>query len=102
MEQHSPNDDPSSLEPSSPEPSSSEPIVVGIGASAGGLKALKTFFQAVPPDFGFTFVVVVHLAPDRESHLADLLQTHTKMPVVRQSERASSFNGDGTMSRVGV
>jgi two-component system CheB/CheR fusion protein len=37
--------------------------VVGIGASAGGLAALKTFFEKVPPETGLTFVVVVHLLP---------------------------------------
>ena len=57
------------------------PIVVGIGASAGGLAALKTFFDQVPPESNLAFVVVVHLAPDHKSHLADLLQPHTQFPV---------------------
>ena len=55
--------------------------IVGLGASAGGLAALKTLFTAMPQDSGMAFVVVVHLSPDRESHLADLLQPHTSMPV---------------------
>ena len=59
------------------------PPVVGIGASAGGLAALKTFFQNVPDDPGMAFVVVVHLAPDHESHLADLLQPHARLPVTQ-------------------
>ena len=29
--------------------------LVGIGASAGGLKALEEFFQAVPTDTGMSF-----------------------------------------------
>ena len=57
------------------------PTIVGIGASAGGLGALKTFFQHVPEDSDLAFVIVVHLSPDHESHLADLLQPHVKMPV---------------------
>jgi len=56
-------------------------MVVGIGASAGGLAALRTFFDHVPPDSGLAFVVVVHLSSDHESHLDDLLQTHVAIPV---------------------
>ncbi len=59
----------------------SMPIVVGIGASAGGLAALKTFLNHVPPDSGFAIVVVVHLSPDHESHLAELLQPSGRFPV---------------------
>jgi two-component system CheB/CheR fusion protein len=62
-------------------PPTSGPIVVGIGASAGGLAALKTFFLHVPADSGVAYVVVVHLAPDHESHLAAILQPHVKIPV---------------------
>jgi two-component system CheB/CheR fusion protein len=59
------------------------PIVVGIGASAGGLEALSAFFDALPPDTGLTFVVVTHLSPDHESILDTLLQRHTAMPVIQ-------------------
>lgn len=62
------------------------PTVVGIGASAGGLAALRDLFSKLPNDTGMAFVVVVHLAPDHPSHLADLLQTHSSMPVNQVSE----------------
>ena len=55
--------------------------IVGIGASAGGLAALKQFFAHVPEDSGIAFVVVVHLSPEHKSHLTELLQPHVKMPV---------------------
>jgi chemotaxis response regulator CheB len=55
--------------------------ILGIGDSAGGLAALKTFFTHVPEDSGFAFVVVVHLSPEHKSHLAELLQPHVRMPV---------------------
>lgn len=58
-----------------------KPTIVGIGASAGGLKALQTFFSRVPSDSNLAFVVVVHLSPRHESHLSDLLQPHVKVPV---------------------
>jgi two-component system CheB/CheR fusion protein len=57
------------------------PIVVGLGASAGGLEALSVFFETVPPDTGLVFVVVTHLSPDHKSVLDELLQRHTQMPV---------------------
>src|SRR3954452_18668063 len=55
--------------------------VCGIGASAGGLEALREFFAAVPPDLGIAYVVIVHLAPEHESELASLLAQRTKMAV---------------------
>jgi two-component system CheB/CheR fusion protein len=62
------------------------PVVVGIGASAGGLAALRAFFSHVPDDSGLAYVVVVHLSPEHESHLADLLQPHLPMPVLQVGE----------------
>src|SRR5215831_15202651 len=62
-------------------PSKPKPTVVGIGASAGGLAALKIFLEHVPHDSDLAFVVVVHLSPDHESHLAELLQPHVRLPV---------------------
>jgi len=55
--------------------------IVGIGASAGGLKAIRSFFAALPAEPGMAFVVVQHLSPDHESALADLVQTQTQMTV---------------------
>jgi two-component system, chemotaxis family, CheB/CheR fusion protein len=65
-----------------PEPAQPKGLtVVGIGASAGGLKALQEFFTALPGDTGLVFVVVTHLAPEHESHMAEILQNDTQMPV---------------------
>lgn len=55
--------------------------VIGLGASAGGMEALLTFFQEMPADNGMAFVIVLHLAPEQSSHLADILQNVTAMPV---------------------
>jgi two-component system CheB/CheR fusion protein len=57
--------------------------IVAIGASAGGLAVLKTFFSNVDARPGAAFVVVVHLAPDRQSYLPDLLQPHSHLPSSR-------------------
>ena len=47
--------------------------VVAIGASAGGLEALREFFTAMPADSGMAFVVVQHLDPSYESRTAEIL-----------------------------
>lgn len=60
--------------------------IVGIGASAGGLRALREFFENVGEDSGLAYVVVVHLSPEHESHLAGLLQPHTNMDVLQVTE----------------
>lgn len=55
-------------------------LIAGIGASAGGIEALQQFFQAMPADTGLAFVVVVHLSPEHQSHLAEILAGCTAMP----------------------
>ena len=56
--------------------------VVGLGGSAGSIKPLQEFFGLMPPDSGLAFVVVIHMAPDHESSLPQILQARTTMPVV--------------------
>src|SRR4051812_46100874 len=58
-------------------------LVVGIGASAGGIKALKEFFAHVPANLGVGYVVILHLSPDHDSKLAEVLQTTASMPVTQ-------------------
>ncbi|WP_428485504.1 CheR family methyltransferase [Rhodopila sp.] len=55
--------------------------IVGIGASAGGIDALRHFFERMPADTGMGFVVVLHLAADRKSLLPEILARWTRMPV---------------------
>ena len=51
--------------------------VVGIGASAGGIAALQSFFSSVSADSGVAYVVVQHLDPEHASNLAQILQRHS-------------------------
>jgi CheB methylesterase len=55
--------------------------VIGIGASAGGIEALREFFDATPTDTGLAFAVVQHLDPSQPSHMAGLLSRYTEMEV---------------------
>ena len=56
--------------------------VAGIGASAGGLEALETFFTLMTPDSHLAFVVIQHLSPKHKSIMGSLLSKHTSMKVV--------------------
>lgn len=60
--------------------------VIGLGASAGGLKALQQFFEQMPANSGMAFVVILHLSPQHESHADTILQNSTKMPVRQVNE----------------
>lgn len=55
--------------------------IVGIGASAGGLKAITALLRAVPADSGLAFVVIQHRIPNNERLLADLLKNVTVLSV---------------------
>ncbi len=60
----------------------SGPRIVGIGASSGGLEAFTELLSSLPDDTGMAFVLIQHLDPRQESHLAELLAKPSKMPVV--------------------
>lgn len=68
-------------------------VVVGIGASAGGLAALEAFLDRLPPRTGAGYVIVQHLSPDERSLTAELLQKHTSMPV-RQATNGMALQSD--------
>ena len=57
------------------------PVVVGVGASAGGLEAFTELLSHLPDDTGMAFVLIQHLDPKHESHLTELLSKASKMPV---------------------
>ncbi|MCJ2087404.1 PAS domain-containing protein [Methylobacterium sp. E-005] len=55
--------------------------IVGIGASAGGIEAMRSFFAGLPKPFGAAVIVITHLSPDRESLLPEVLARFTTLPV---------------------
>ncbi len=56
-------------------------VVVGIGASAGGLEALTALLSKLPINTGMAYVVVQHLSPTHESLLPAILAKATQIPV---------------------
>lgn len=61
--------------------------VAAVGASAGGLEALKEFFGAMPAETGVAFVVVTHQHPGHVSLLPDIISRDTKLSVVEVQEQ---------------
>ncbi|VEP12508.1 Protein-glutamate methylesterase [Hyella patelloides LEGE 07179] len=56
-------------------------FLVAIGASAGGVQALESFFGNLPDHPNAAFIVVQHLSPDFKSMMTEILQRKTIMPV---------------------
>ena len=53
------------------------PVIVGVGASAGGLEAFQQLLAGVPEQHEFVFILVQHLDPNHESMLSDLLSKNS-------------------------
>lgn len=94
--------DPDSVEPKSStqdrekDAAASRPArcpIVGIGASAGGLEAYTALFRALRPNLGMAYVLVSHLAPQRESAISQILSRTTSMPV-GEIEDGMAIEGD--------
>ena len=55
--------------------------ICAIGASAGGIHALRSLFRQLPDDLGMAYVVILHLAPEHPSAMAEILSACTPMKV---------------------
>jgi len=55
--------------------------MIVIGASAGGVQALRRLFGRLPADLAATVGVVLHRSPFAESMLAEVLQRSSRLPV---------------------
>lgn len=67
--------------------------VVGVGSSAGGIKALQDFFSQLPVDNGLSVVVAQHLSPVHKSSLPQIIQKSTKLEVLPASHNLSLKGG---------
>ena len=68
--------------------SSDDFVVVGIGASAGGLDAFTRLLRHLPADTGNAYVLVQHLDANHPSHLSEILGRATTMPVAEATDGA--------------
>lgn len=60
--------------------------VVAVGASAGGLHAVRAVLGAIPGTFPLPIVIVQHMDPHRRSLMAEILDRHSALPVKDVSE----------------
>jgi len=61
-------------------------MVVGVGASAGGLNTFKQFFTALKEKSQLAVVVIQHLDPEHESYLPDIISKFTDLEVVQVND----------------
>lgn len=74
------------MESARPSPIEHAFLIVGIGASAGGLSAFRDLLQALPTTTGMGFIFIQHLDPTHISTLPALLARTTAMPVVEAQD----------------
>lgn len=55
--------------------------LIGVGASAGGLDAIKQMISQVQPGFQHSLVIVQHISPDYKSLMSEILGRETSLPV---------------------
>lgn len=56
-------------------------FLIGVGASAGGLAAIKQLLAQVPRSFPHSFAIVQHLSPDYKSMMPEILDRETDLTV---------------------
>ncbi len=62
-------------------------VVIGIGASAGGLEALRAMISGLPVKDNITYVIAQHLDPKHSSMLANILEQDTDIPVIELTNK---------------
>ncbi|HEV8631334.1 MAG TPA: chemotaxis protein CheB, partial [Thermoanaerobaculia bacterium] len=67
--------------------------LVVVGASLGGLTALRQLLAALPQDFAAAVAIVQHRRPDAESALASLLAAACLLPVCEPRDREPLRSG---------
>ncbi|MBF9030617.1 PAS domain-containing protein [Rhodobacterales bacterium HKCCE3408] len=60
--------------------------IIGVGASAGGLEAIKQMIAQAPDDFAHTLVIIQHMSPDYKSLMSEILSRETRLPVLEVTD----------------
>ncbi|WP_265562181.1 chemotaxis protein CheB [Sphingomicrobium arenosum] len=56
--------------------------IIAVGASAGGIEALKSLVECLPEDTQAAFVILQHLSPEYESQLTSILDRAGNLPCI--------------------
>jgi two-component system chemotaxis response regulator CheB len=67
--------------------------LVAIGASAGGVTAIRELVGALPPDIDAAILVVLHLSPTAHSALPAIIGRHTQLRVHSASDHETLCRG---------
>jgi two-component system CheB/CheR fusion protein len=59
--------------------------IIAIGASAGGMEEINSFFDHTPLD-GVAYIIVQHLSPEFKSRMVELLAKHSKLEIKEAAE----------------
>jgi two-component system, chemotaxis family, protein-glutamate methylesterase/glutaminase len=69
------------------------PALVVVGASLGGLYAVRTLVEGLPADFPLPVVLAQHRRPDADSRLAELLADSCPFPVIEPEDKEKLEGG---------
>lgn len=67
--------------------------IIAIGASAGGMEEINSFFDHTPFD-GVSYVIVQHLSADFKSRMVELLARHSKLAVIEALDGMTVINNE--------
>src|SRR4051812_13699558 len=73
--------------------------VIVMGASAGGLQALKKVVAGLPDDLEASVFIVLHSSPSARSALAEILQRETKLEVTEAEDEVRIKHGSIVVAR---
>jgi two-component system chemotaxis response regulator CheB len=69
------------------------PQIIALGASLGGLDAVQTLLAGLPANLRCPLAIVQHRAPQVDGHLVQLLNRHSKLPVIEPDDKTSITAG---------
>src|SRR3546814_14801911 len=72
-----------------------------IGASAGGVSALRHLLGALEPDLNWPIVIVPHIGSSNIDHLVEVLAATSALPVIADRPGAAPRPGRSEERRVG-
>lgn len=67
--------------------------LIGIGASAGGVKAIQEFFVNIADATAHSFVVIQHFPSNHQNRMGSILKKHSNLPVIIVEEAVTIKKG---------